>query len=427
MTGIDAKQEWFVRARYGMFIHYGIYSQAGRGEWLINRERFSREQIEALAESFAPDRFDAEAICDLAVAGGMRYVNLTTMHHDGFRLYDTELSDFNAMHYAKRDLVDEFVTAARKRGLKIALYHSLNNWTAQPDGVAALESEDARAEFIEKTYARLRELLTRFNPIDVLWYDGTWPLNGTQWRGKEMNEMARSIQPHILINGRNGVTGDFATPEQHLTAPSPWRPWEACMTLNDHWGYHCGDDQWKSPLDVVKMLAKVAAGKGNLLLNVGPRGDGSVPEQSVTIIREVGKWLARCGECIYDTDKFTWGLMKREGHESDWSNNGPFTRKGRSLYQIVKAWPGEELAVAGLNTPVESVTLLNAAGEQSCDFEYADGKVVVTGLPSEPPDPVCPVMRFDCRGVPAMYLTAGMRVPSVKHAPYDPVPSEMLE
>lgn len=199
------------------------------------------------------------------------------------------------------------------------------------------------------------------------------------------------------------------------------------MTLNDHWGYHGGDTQWKTPSAVVGLLAKAAMGKGNLLLNIGPRGDGSVPDESQRIVGAVGKWLQRCGECIYDTDKFTWGLMQRTGNESDWSNQGPFTRKGRSLYQLVRFWPGEKLTVAGLNTPVESVTLLGESGERPCRFEYADGKVVVSGLPADPPDPVCSVMRFDCREVPVMYLTGGMRVPAVEHAPYDPVPSDMLE
>lgn len=420
-----ASIDWFTRARYGLFIHYGLYSQLGRGEWVMNRERLARADVRALADRFAPDRFDAEALCDLAVDAGMRYVNLTTMHHEGFRLYETELSDFHAKRYTGRDLVAELVAAARRRGLKIALYHSLDNWIDEPDPVDALESPDAYAEFIENTFARIRELVTRFNPIDILWYDGWWPFPAQGWRAKEMNAMVRAIQPNILINGRNGLAGDFATPEGHMTAPEPWQPWEACMTLNNHWGYHRGDHLWKSPSDVVALLHKAATGRGNLLLNIGPRGDGSVPEESVRILRAVGAWLKRGGECIYETDRFTWGLMSRAGHEADWSHNGPFTRKGRALYQLVRYWPGTELTVAGLNTQVESVTLLGEAGPRACRFSQSDGKVTVTGLPADPPDPVCPVLRFDCRDVPVMYLTAGMRVPRVPHAPYDPIQSDI--
>jgi alpha-L-fucosidase len=200
--------------------------------------------MRALAQRFNPEQFDADALCDLAVAGGMRYVNLTTMHHEGFRLYDTELSDFNSMAVCGRDLVEEFVTAARKRGLRIALYHSLNNWYDQPDACDALENENAYEAFLAATFSRLRELVTRFNPIDILWYDGWWPFTAERWRAEAMNAMVRKIQPHILFNGRNGLAGDFGTPEGHMSAPDPWRPWEACMTLNDHWGYHCGDDNW---------------------------------------------------------------------------------------------------------------------------------------------------------------------------------------
>jgi alpha-L-fucosidase len=425
--GATSNIDWFVKARYGMFIHYGIYSQAGRGEWVVNRERLSRAEMRALAGQFAPTRFDAGALCDLALAAGMRYVTLTTMHLDGFRLYDTELSDFNAKHYCGRDLVAEFVEAARQRGLKIALYHSLTNWFNQPDAVDALESKDAYEEFIGNTFARIKELVTRFNPIDVLWYDGWWPFNAVRWRAVQMNAMVRSIQPGILLNGRNGLDGDFGTPEGHMTAPRPWRPWEACMTLNNHWGYHGGDHLWKCPSDVIGMLQKAASGKGNLLLNVGPRGDGSVPEESERILREVGEWLRRCGECVFDTDPFTFDYMKREDHNGDWSANGPFTLKGRSLYQLVRYWPGSELVIAGLNTTVDAVTLLSAAGSRPCRFTQSDGKVTVTGLPEEAPDPVCPVVRLDCREVPEMYLTGGMRIPKVPHPPYDPIQSDIVD
>ena len=421
----DSKGTWFPGARYGMFVHYGLFSQLERGEWVMNRERLSRGEMRRLAERFDPSRFDADALCDLAVAGGMRYVNLTTMHHEGFRLYDTERTDFNAAHYTGRDLVAEFVGAARQRGLRISLYHSLNNWTDQPDGVAALESRDAYDEFIGNTFARIRELVERFNPIDVLWYDGWWPFNAEQWQAEAMNAMVREIQPHILFNGRNGLPGDFGTPEGHMSPPEPWRPWEACMTLNDNWGYHRGDHNWKSPQAVVSLLAAAAQSQGNLLLNIGPRGDGAVPERSEQIVRDVGAWLRRCGECVYDTDRFTFGLMSREGHNGDWSHNGPFTLNGKRLYQLVKCWPGTELVVAGLKTQVEAVALLTQDGPVPCEFDQTGGKVVVAGLPDTPPDPVCPVVRFDCRDVPEMSLGGGMRIPSVPHPPYDPCPSDI--
>jgi len=417
---------WFVNARYGMFVHFGLYSMLARGEWVMNRERLSAAEMRALAERFSPDQFDAERICDLAVAGGMRYVNLTTMHHDGFRLYDTELSDFNSMAVCGRDLVDEFVTAARARGLKVALYHSLNNWTDQPDACDALEGEEAYEAFMANTFARLKELVTRFNPIDVMWYDGWWPFNAEQWRGEAMNAMIREIQPHIIFNGRNGLAGDIATPEGHMSAPSPWRPWEGCMTLNDNWGYHCGDHQWKNPSTVINLLATAAKGRGNLLLNIGPRGDGSIPEESVRIIESVGRWLRSYGEALEDTDSFTFSLEERTGHNGDWSHSGPFTLRGRSLYYLLRHWPGSEVVVAGLNTDVEQITLLGTEGGLPCTFTQADGKVVITGLPNDAPDPLCSVIRFDCGAIPEMTLGGGMRVPRAPHPYYDPCPSDIL-
>ena len=194
---------------------------------------------------------------------------------DGFRLYDTQLSNFKS----KRDLTAEIIAACRKRGLRIALYHSLNNWMDKPDSVDALEDKAAYEKFIANTFVRIRELVTKYNPIDTLWYDGWWPFNAEGWRGEEMNAMVRAIQPHILFNGRNGLPGDFGTPEGHVTAPTPWRPWEACITHNNSWCFHAGDHDWKRPGDLVDMLAKVAVGKGNLLFNIGPRGDGSIPEE----------------------------------------------------------------------------------------------------------------------------------------------------
>ena len=414
---------WFVDARYGMFIHYGLYSLLERGEWVMNRERLSPERMRDLAAQFTAEKFDAERICDLAVAGGMRYVNLTTMHHDGFCLYDTELTDFNSVNACGRDLVTELVDAARARNLRLSLYHSLNNWSSEPDAVAALESKTAYDEFIGNTFARVREFVTRFNPIDVMWYDGWWPFNARGWRAEEMNAMVREIQPHILFNCRNGLDGDFATPEGHMSAPQPWRPWEGCMTLNDHWSYHRGDDNWKTPVAVIDLLAKAAQGQGNLILNIGPRGDGSVPEQSIAVVEAVGNWLRDHGECIYDTEPFTYALMERGDHMGDWSYNGLFTRKGRAFYQLVRYWPGHELVIAGLNTEIERVTLLGHDTE--CAYTQTNGVVTVTGLPDTAPDPNCPVLRFDCAAAPEMYLTGGMRVPDVPHPPYDPCESDI--
>lgn len=410
--------------RYGLFIHYGLYSLLGRGEWVLNRERMPLADYAKLAREFTAEKFDADAIADLAVRAGMRYVVLTTMHHDGFRLYDTSLTDYCATKTAaKRDLVAEMVAACRKRGLHVGLYHSLQSWYDQPDAVAGLEDPAAYEKVIAATHARLRELLTKFNPVDVLWYDGWWPFNAEQWRAQAMNDMARGIQPQLLINGRNGLKGDFATPEGHLGYPSPWRPWEAAMTLNGSWGYHSGDHDWKTPVQVIDMLATCATARGNLLLNIGPRGDGSIPEASVKVLETVGDWLKRHGEAIFDTDTFTMDLRDRGNHRSEWSHHGSYTARGNSLYLLARRWPGSTLTVGGLECKVQNVTLLHP--QQNLKFTQQDDKLTVTGLPPQSPDAVCPVIRFDCDRPPMLYLTGGLRVPKVPHPHYDPCPSDL--
>ncbi len=211
MTKNAGSADWFASARYGMIIHFGLYSIPGRGEWVMNRERISSCEYRKLADNFNPVFFDANKICETAVEAGMKYIVFTTMHHDGFRMYDTALSDFSSSKTsARRDFVGEIVNAASKHGLKIGLYHSLNNWFDSPDAVDALENKEKYEIFIENTFARIRELLTKYNPVDIMWYDGWWPFDATGWKAEEMNEMVRSIQPGIIVNGRNGLPGDFA-------------------------------------------------------------------------------------------------------------------------------------------------------------------------------------------------------------------------
>jgi alpha-L-fucosidase len=427
LTSPDASRHWFADARFGLFIHYGLYSLLGRGEWVMNREQIQPHEYKRLAGEFRADQFNPEAICDLAVEVGMKYVVFTTMHHEGFRLYPTELSDFNVTRSpCGRDLVAEVINAARARGLRVGLYHSLNNWTDSPDAVEALESRDAYERFIEGTFARIRELVSRYNPIDILWYDGWWPFNAQGWRAEEMNAMVRAIQPHILFNGRNGLPGDFATPEGHMRAPLPWRPWEACMTHNNSWGYHAGDQDWKSVGQVIDLLSAAASGRGNLLFNVGPRGDGSLPEQSVSLLRAIGQWQRSCGESMRDTELFTYDLQTRGEHRGDWSSHGTFTVRGNTLYLLARRWPGDSLTLAGLEVCVLQVELLTTGrAPQDCSYTQKDGKLTVHGLSGLSPDSICPVFKFTCDRPPVIYLTGGLRTPVVPHPHYDPCPSDI--
>ena len=415
--------DWFVNARYGLMLHYGLYSMLGRGEWVQNREQIPGAEYAQLTRRFNPKRFDAEAICELAVRAGMRYVCFTTMHHEGFRLYDTELSEFNSVRACGRDLVAEIVAAARRHGLRISLYHSLNNWHDQPDAVAALEDRRAYDAFIAGVFERVRELVTRFNPIDCLWYDGWWPFAAEGWRAEEMNAMVRGIQPQILLNGRNGLDGDFGTPEQHVTAPSPWRPWEACITANNSWCWHPGDRDWKTPWQILNMLNTAARQRGNILLNIGPKGDGGIPARARELLERVGAWIAANAEAVYETDLFTLDFQRRAEHRAEWAYHGPFTAKGNMLYLWVRRWPGRELVLGGLEGAVRRVVL--PAFGLDLPFRQEGGRVLVSGLPAKPPDPLCTLVRFECDGPPMLYLCGGLRTPAVPHPHYDPCPSDL--
>jgi len=425
---MDRKEnlEWFQNARYAMFIHFGLYSLLGHGEWVMNRERILPDEYRKLADQFKPDNFNAEAICSLAKEAGMKYIVFTTMHHDGFRMYDSDLSDFcSTKTAAQRDFVAEMIAATKKHDLKIALYHSLNNWFDSPDGVDALEDKAKYEIFIENTFNRIRELLTKYNPVDIMWYDGWWPFHADGWQSEKMNEMVSSIQPQIIINGRNGLEGDYATPERHMTAPDPWRPWEACMTMNDSWGYNKWDTNWKSVKDIIKMLITASQGNGNLLMNIGPMGDGTIPEESVQRLKKVGEWLQVNSEAVFNTDIFDLNLCERGNHRGDWVSLGKFTASGKNLYFLSTCWPGSEFTLGGMETKPLKVSTLEDSKEYP--FSWENKVLKISGLPENPPDPECTVLKIECEKAPEIYITGGMRVPSVPHPPYDPCPSDIVE
>jgi alpha-L-fucosidase len=422
---MTASTDWFTEARYGLFIHYGLYSLLERGEWVWNREEIPLEEYKQLAARFTAKDFDADRLCRMAVDAGMRYVVLTTMHHEGFRLYPTELSDFHIGNSgaAGRDLVAEIIAAARKHGLKVGLYHSLNNWYDQPDSVAALEDSAAYEKFIAATHARIRELVTRYNPIDILWYDGWWPFNAGGWQAEKMNAMVREIQPHILFNGRNGLPGDFATPEQHLSAPNPWRPWEACVTMNESWSFHAGDHEWKSESQVLDMLTRCAQGNGNLLFNVGPTPDGIVPEPCVRVLHRVGEWLRKNSEAIYGTELFTFSLQERGDHRGDWNFHGPMTVKGNSLFWLLRRSPGDKATLGGLQNKVLSVSRLDNG--EALPFTQSGTRVQITNVPATDETGIWPALKIECDGPPVVYQTGGLRIPKAPHPHYDPCPSDI--
>jgi len=421
---MSTSRNWFEDARYGLFIHYGLYSLLERGEWVMNKEQIPVAEYARLADRFTAEQFDADDLLGRAAKDwGMRYAVLTTKHHEGFCLYDSKLTDFTAPKNAcGRDLVAEFVTACRKHGLRIGLYHSLNDWSASPNAVDALERPDeCYRPFIEYAHGQIREIMSNYGKIDVMWYDGWWPFDGDGWQADRLNAMVRGLQPGVLVNGRCGKPGDFGTPEGHVSAQAGM--WEACMTLNENWGYHAGDTNWKSPKTVAGMLRQVACGKGNLLLNVGPRGDGSVPEATIDVLNRVGGWLKIAGEAVYRTDRFEFDMHARDDKLADWTHHGRFTAAGKNFYLHVTCWPGETLTITGVESTVREARILG--DDRRFTFTQDGGRLVVTGLPKRMDDSMPVVMRFATTGRPAVYRSGGHRDPNVTHCRYDPVQSDL--
>jgi alpha-L-fucosidase len=331
---------------------------------------------------------------------------MCTRQHDGFALWDSQVSDFTSMKAAAhRDFVAEYADAARRAGLGVGFYYSLLDWR-KPAYFAGPENDpEGWAEFTDYVHAQVRELCTNYGQVDILWYDGWWPYGAAEWRSEELDALARTLQPGILINDRSGTPGDFGTPEQHIPQGTG-KSWETCMTMNEHWGYCPADTSWKSSRELVANLFQCATGGGNFLLNVGPDSGGAFPPESVERLHDIGRWLNANGEAIYGTpdtpslrhlmfpDGTPWG--------SGWSPIMPYpaTIRGENLYVYVKNWAGTELTVGNLGKPVKNVRFLD--GGAPVEFRKDGGRVVLSGLPETAPDPLGTVLVLECEGTPAI-------------------------
>ena len=369
-----------------MFIHFGLYSVLGRHEWAMEEEGIPVAEYQLLAKQFNPAPHAAGAWAKLAKTAGMKYMVMTTKHHEGFCQFDTKLTDYCAPKQAAgRDLVAEYIEAAKSEGMRFGFYYSLMDWH-HPDGARCRNDEAARRRFVDYIHGQVRELCSNYGKVDVLWYDVDWPLSPEGWESVAMNKMVRQLQPDILINNRAGIPEDFTTPEQEIRASSS--PWEACMTMNDSWGYQRADDDWKSPKTIVRNLITCARDGGNYLLNIGPRPDGSIPQPSIEILTAVGKWMDAHGDLIHNAEPC-------QVKHSEFAN---FTRRGNNLYIHAHFWPGDELAVGGLQQRVLSAKLY--ATGQPVQFEQERFRVRFTGLPKTAPDPIATVLAVECDGEP---------------------------
>ena len=382
------RMQWWHAAKFGMFIHFGVYSTIMRHEWEFENEAPPIQEYMAHAKTFHPARTAPGAWARLAKRTGMKYMVLTTKHHEGFCNFDTKLTDYNAVKQGPGfDIVREYVNAARAEGLRVGFYYSLMDWH-HPDGAKCATDEAARQRFVAYTHGLIRELMTNYGKIDVLWYDVAWPLDAKGWESEKMNEMVFQLQPEIIVNNRNKLQGDFSTPEQKIVAETGGRAWESCMTLNDSWGYQRADDDWKSSKTIVRNLISCARDGGNYLLNIGPKPDGSIPEESVRVLTQVGDWMAGNGQTIYQSDL----CQPRR------SNYASFTRTGNTLYMHVHFWPGDYVAISGLTNKVKTARHLRTG--QPIQFTQDDWRVKLTDLPQSAPDTPVTTIALECDGEP---------------------------
>lgn len=357
---------WFDRARFGMFVHWDHASQRGwEISWpmvgpprhLIHCQDVKVDEYHASAATFRPEPRCAREWMSCAARAGMQYAVFTAKHHSGYAMYPTKLSDFSvAASPCEGDLVREYVDAAREAGLRVGLYFSLPDWS-HPDypafrdehrpyrfGHQTRPTAEGWERFVAHLHGQVRELLTDYGTIDLIWFDGGWERSPEQWRSAELEALIRELQPDILINDRlPGIAADFATPEQFVPAAPPDGRWEVCETMNTSWAYNPDDTDYKSSRALVHTLCEVAGRGGNLLLDVGPDGAGRLPEPQRERLADVGRWMGDFGAAIVDT---------QPGLES-WQFYGPSTRRGDRIFLHLLMRPYESVTVRGV--PIERV------------------------------------------------------------------------
>ena len=414
---------WFTHDRFGMFIHWGLYALPARHEWVKQTEKLTNEEYEKYFRHFDPDLYDPELWAAAASDAGMKYFVITTKHHEGFCLWDSKLTDYKATNTpARRDLLTPMVDAFRARGSRVGFYHSLIDWH-HPDFViddmhalrehadrAALNVGREQARYAEYLHGQVRELLTQFGKVDVLWFDFSYP-NKEGWQGKgradwqseKLYALVRELMPEVILNDRLDMdTGwDVKTPEQFQ--PREWVRvngqrvvWEACQTFSGSWGYYRDEESWKSVDQLVQMLIDTVSKGGNLLLNVGPTGRGEFDARALSRLRGMGEWMKRHSRSIYGCTQAPDDFKAPPDCRYTWN---PETRR---LYLHVFAWPFVHLHLEGLAGRVEYAQLLNDASEVKMaglpDWQAAhqtsEASVLTLTLPVKKPDVTVPVVEL---------------------------------
>lgn len=405
----EERMKWWTEAKFGIFIHWGLYSIIGRGEWTMLVERIPKAEYAKQAWKFNPPKsFTPEKWVKTAKDAGAKYMVLTTRHHDGFCLFDSRASDFTSVKTAaKRDFVGEYVKACRKHKMRIGLYYSLLDWRF-PGYFDRKKYPESFEAMVKQVHAQVRELMTNYGKIDVLWYDGWW-IPGTEgtdrkkdtpilWKSKELNGMVRKLQPHIIINNRAGLPEDTDTPEQNTNASEAGRYWESCMTMGDScgWGYIKNNPNMKPATQLIQNLVTCASNGGNYLLNIGPKPDGSIRKEESMRLKNIGVWLKKNGGAFYGTERIPAGF-------GFWGAGmlGMAAAKGNNTYLHIFRWPGNTAVVTGIKSKVISARMLFPA--KKLKFRQCEGKLTITGLPAQPPDKYGTVIELQLKGRPETF------------------------
>jgi alpha-L-fucosidase len=403
----NAKMAWWEKARFGMFIHWGLYSEAagywngkavkGAGEWIMTNGHIPRNQYEKLAKTFDPVDFNADQWVKIAKEAGMKYIVITTKHHDGFCMFRTTATRYNIVdatpwHTDPMKLLSE---ACRRQGIRYCTYYSIMDWHTPfqtPKDTTAghptynpttLTRPDAYLRYMED---QLHEIITQYH-TNLLWFDGGWIKDWTSQDAQRIYDYVEKLDPAIIVNNRLkfGV-GDYGTPEQKIPVSGLPGDWETCMTINDTWGYKRGDDKWKSAATLITNLIHCASGGGNFLLNVGPDGKGNIPQPEVDRLMAMGRWLKVNGEAIYGSARTPFSTALPFGYA---------TTKPGMLYLEVTKWPENGRLLVPMKNKVEKAWLL-AGGRKLKAKAVTGGQVIY--VPKTAPDAVASVVALKLDG-----------------------------
>ena len=417
---LSPHMKWWKEAKFGMFIHWGAYSKAGgewkgetdHHEWLQFTAKIPLAEYTEFAKTFDPKDFNPDEWVTVAKNAGMKYMIITAKHHDGIAMYDSKVSDHNIMKLAglEKDPIRQLNEACRKQGLRFGVYYSLGRDWEDPDVPTGkyqpagwrsnlIDFPDEKNKvfnryFKRKAMPQVRELLTNYGQIDVMWFDTPELISPEE--SKEMLEMIRSIQPNCVVNQRVGNDlGDYGTPEQTIPPLASSSPWETCMTLNDHWAYNKADDKWKSAGSLIRNLVDISSKGGNYLLNVGPTGEGIIPQPSVERLSEMGEWLKTNGEAIYNCGPTPFGDELGSYSESEKDSKGKpkfiTTKEWRAttqpgkLYIHVLTWPSGKLAIPAVDQKITKAYLLADPAHTPLDLEQTENGATIN-LPEKAPD-----------------------------------------